>query len=160
MAAGRKTRPTKVEHCGAREVVNPVLFGGGSLRAAAEKTKSIEILVDRLIDKERETVEGGEPAEVVFDLARRMLLSRAIEAVGDLPPGAMGDLSPEKLARMITQLEKSHLEGERLRIRYGIAYERAKEDILARLEEELRGHPELMKQVAALTEKATQKALA
>ncbi len=129
------------------------------LLASAEKTKALEVMVDRLLEHDG-YYDGADPGEKVAALTRRMLLALAVEAASDIPPEAMTRLPPDKLAQMISRLEHTCISGERLRVQYGIAYEKAKEDILARLEEEMRTRPDLMEQVAELTGIAAQKALA
>ncbi len=160
----------KIARYGAEEVVNPILLEGGTLadacRAfeaftgepigrdamarhnrrlddAADKMKSIEVMVDRLLEHDG-YYEGSDPGEKAAALARRMMLTLAVEAVADIPP--------DKLAQMITRLENSRISGERLRLQYTAAFEKAKQAILAKLEVEMRGQPELREQVAALAE--------
>ena len=129
------------------------------LRESAKKTKALEVMVDRLLERE-DYYDGADPGEKVAALTRRMLLALAVEAASDIPPEAMSRLPPDKLAQMISRLEHTRISGERLRVQYGIAYEKAREDILAHLEDEIHARPDLMKQIGELTELAAQKALA
>jgi hypothetical protein len=186
MAGARRGPRSKIERHGAEEVVNKVLRSGGTLReaceasqeftgetvgqgamshhnqrlrASAEKTKTLEVMVDRLLEHDG-YYDGADPGEKVAALTRRMLLALAVEAASDIPPEAMARLPPDKLAQMISRLEHTRISGERLRVQYGIAYEKAKEDILAHLEDEMRTRPDLMKQIGELSELAAQKVLA
>jgi len=176
---------SKIARYGAEEVVNPILLGGGTLAeardafheftgepiglasmsrhnqrlfAAADKMKSLEVMVDRLLEHEG-YYEGSDPGEKAAALARRMMLTLAVEAVADIPPETMKKMPPDKLAQMITRLEKSRISGERLRLQYNAAFEKAKEAILTKLEEEMRGRPELREQVADLAEAAYRDAI-
>lgn len=176
---------SKIRRHGAEEAVNPVLLAGGTLqegceafekftgehigkssisrhnqrlRAAGERMKNAEMLIDRILENEG-YYKGCDPGEKVAALARRMLLTQAIEAVADIPPEEMAKLPPDKLAQMISRLEYSRISSERLRLQFNMAFEGAREAILTKLEEEMRGHPELFKRVAEHADAAFQKAL-
>lgn len=185
--AGKIRRPTKVERYGAEAVVDAVLRRGGtlgeaqaafekatgvsiSLRAlsryksevlhrSVDKARQTEMLVERLIQREGVSYEDCDPGEAVADLARRMLLTRAVEAVAEIPPGEMAALTPDKLAQMISRLEQARVSGERMRLQYDRAFAAAKEAILVQLEEDMRDHPDLLKKVTALAEAAYAKTL-
>ncbi len=185
--AGKRRHTTKIERYGAEAVVDSVLRGGGTLpqacdafqkatgepissnamsryrrnilRRAVDKTRQTEILVDRLIEREDITYEGCDPGEAVADLARRMLLTRAVEAVAEIPPGDMAALTPGQLAQMIARLETARISGERHRLHHDRAFAAAKEAIFAQLEEEMRDHPELLEKVGAVAEEAYAAAL-
>jgi len=177
---------SKIRRHGAEEAVNPVLLAGGTLQEgceafekftgehigrsamwkhnrrlqeAGERTKNIEMLIDRILEHEGYS-EGCDPGEKVAALVRRMLLTQAVEAVADIPTETMSKLPPDKLAQMISRLEYSRISGERLRLQFNMAFEGAREAILTKFEEEMRGHPELFKRVAEHADAAFQKALA
>ena len=170
----------KIARYGAEEVVNPILLSGGTLDeacaafedftgktigrtaickhnqrlfAAADKMKSLELLVDKMLEHDG-YYEGADPGEKAAALARRMLLARAVEAAADIPPEVMKKMPPDKLAQMIARLENARISGERLRLQYNKALDTAKEAILEKLEEEMRAHPKLLEEVAQLAEKA------
>lgn len=186
--AEKARRLNKVERYGAEAVVDAAFRNSGTLlkaQAAFEKAtgatisletlsryrneilvKSIdkarhtEMLVERLVQREGVTYEGCDPGEAVADLARRMLLTRAVEAVAGIPPGDMAALTPDKLAQMISRLESTRISGERLRLQHDRAFTAAKEAIFTQLEDEMREHPDLLKKVAAVAEEAYEATLA
>ena len=172
---------SKVEKYGAENVVDAVLLKGGTLdeardafeeatgepigrssigrrndhlRACTEKMKSLEALVERLIQREGITYEGCDPGEAVADLARRMLMTRAVEAVADMPTEEMAKITPDRLVRLITRLESTRVSGERLRLQYDRAFAAAKEAIFKELEEGMREHPDLYQKVCDVAEAA------
>ena len=129
---------SKIRRHGAEEAVNPVLLAGGTLQEgceafekftgehigrsamwkhnrrlqeAGERTKNIEMLIDRILEHEGYP-EGCDPGEKVAALARRMLLTQAVKAVADIPTETMSKLPPDNLAQMISRLEYSSISGE------------------------------------------------
>ena len=186
--AEKARRVNKVERYGAEAVVDAALRGGGTLQKgkeafekatgetisihtlgryrkdvlvdAAGKARQTEMLVERLVEREGVTYEDCDPGEATADLARRMLLTRAVEAVAGIPPGDMAALTPDKLAQMISRLEYTRISGERLRLQHDRAFTAAKEAIFTQLEDEMREHPDLLKKVAAVAEEAYEATLA
>ena len=186
--AGKGRRINKVERYGAEAVVDAAFRTGGTLQKAqaafekatgetisldtlsryrkevlqraVDKARQTEMLVERLVEREGVTYEGCDPGEAVADLARRMLLTRAVEAVAGIPPGDMAALTPDKLAQMISRLESTRISGERLRLQHDRAFTAAKEAIFTQLEDEMREHPDLLKKVAAVAEEAYEATLA
>lgn len=175
-------RTTKIERYGAEGIMDAVLRGGGTLkqacaafeeatgepiglaavcryrkkiiRGAVDKMRQTEILVDRLIQREGITYDGCDPGEAMADLARRMLMTRAVDAVAEMPPEEMAKLTPDKLAGMIARLESTRVSGERLRLQYDRAFATAKEAIFKELEEGMREHPDLYQKVCDVAEAA------
>ncbi|MBI2132988.1 MAG: hypothetical protein HYT99_09355 [Candidatus Tectomicrobia bacterium] len=121
------------------------------LQDAFERAKAIEEQVDRLISHAAGLAPDElDPAEATAYVARRMLLSRVVEAAALLSPDKMDNLKPAELTRFIMHLENSRLAGDRLRIRHEKLYAQARNDILAEMHESCRGRPDLLAELKHL----------
>ncbi len=173
MGRYRKLIPTKVQRHRAEEKVNPILLEGGTLQEACEafeeatgerihlssmgrhnrriqegieKMQRVEILVDKIIEKN--------PGARAASYAREMLLAQAAEAVAEVTPEAMAKLAPDQLARMVIALERSRNDADRLRLQFTKGFETAKRAILAKMAEDLRDHPDLLDAVREVADRA------
>ncbi|MEE9276517.1 MAG: hypothetical protein V3V62_14525 [bacterium] len=137
---------------------------GLDLRGGIEKMRRIEDLVNRLLwrlgggddaGQTRGAPDSGADSESrMTALARRVLLTKAVEAAVDLSGDAMKALSPDQLARMISRFEETRIASDRLRLQWTKGVEAAKEAIIERLEEELREQPELMASIRGVIDSA------
>ena len=134
------------------------------LRGGIEKMRRMEDLVNRFLwpmsgGDEAGQARGAEdsrgPSESrMSELARRVLLSKAIEAAADVSGDAMKALSPDQLARMISRFEETRIASDRLRLQWNKGFEAAKKAIIKVLEEELRERPELMASIRGVIDSA------
>lgn len=181
----RRGRKSKIEIYGAGKIVDPLLDEGKTYREVAEafeketgekialgsigarnnrllegirKTKRVEAMVDELIE---EVVaydgEGADPGEKVAAAARRMLMTRAVEAVSRMGKESFESLTPEKLVQMVNGLERSRISAEKLKLEYADGFAAAKMAIVKEVRESFREHPEVMDKVCEIVEEATRK---
>lgn len=115
------------------------------LRRATERMRRVHDLAERVV---------AEAKEQNLDMARfagDLLLPRAIEAVADLTDAEMGEMTPKDLSLIIKRLSDAGVSRGHLRNRVEKGVREAKDAILAELEKELKGEPELL---ARMREKA------
>ncbi len=162
----RKRRKNKIEGTPGREAVDECLQDGGSLseacgilrdnegysvsknamsryarnlRAESAELRKLELLVAEIVES-AEAPLGRDTAA----LARRLLLARALDAVRRLPDDSLEDISAERLSLFVSRLERTAAMVERVRLARTKAYDRARDDIFQRIEDELREHPDLL----------------
>lgn len=121
----------------------------GNLVRAADKVREVARLVDRFLTGEQ----VGTEAEMAA-LARRLLLGQALEAAAALSREDVAALSPEKLVQMVVRLEQTRIAAGRLRLQETRGKDKAKEEIIAQLEEELPDRPDLLAGLTALLDEA------
>ena len=181
----RRGRKSKIEIYGAGKIVDPLLAEGKTYQEVAEafeeatgekitlgsigarnnrllegirKTKRIEAMVDELIEEVMAyDGEGADPGEKVAVAARRMLMTRAVEAVSRMGKDAFESLTPEKLAQMVNGLERSRISAEKLKLEYADGFAAAKLAIVTEVRESFHEHPEIMDKVCEIVEEATRK---
>jgi hypothetical protein len=178
----RKPQRSKIDGSPAEEAVKQCLKDGSTLREASgtfrditgenisldsvsryarrfrqntEELFQLESIVDKLVDQ------AGSPIGLdAAALARRLLVIRALEAVEQLPDGSMHELSAERLSMIISRLERSRSVADRTLYMGTKSYTHAREDILAELDEVMRGHPDLMEKNRIVVDQSHENALA
>lgn len=181
----RRGRRSKVEKFGAEKIVDPLLVEGKSYREVADafekatgeplsissvvtrnnrllegirKTRRVEAMVDELIEEVMAyDGEGRDPGEKVAAVARRMLMTQAVEAVSQMGKESFENLTPEKLAQMVNGLERSRISAEKLKLEYQDGFAAAKMAIVKEVRESFRAHPEVMDKVCEIVEATTRK---
>ncbi|MEE9255828.1 MAG: hypothetical protein V3V56_01520 [bacterium] len=170
----RKRRKNKIEGAPGQEGVDKCLQEGGSLREAcgilrdtagysvgtnamaryarnlraeSAELRKLELLVAEIVES-AEAPLGRDTAA----LARRLLLARALDAVRRLPDDSLEDISAERLSLFVSRLERTAAMVERVRLARTKAYDRARDDIFQRIEDELREHPELLMRLREVME--------
>ncbi|OGG46187.1 MAG: hypothetical protein A3F84_10415 [Candidatus Handelsmanbacteria bacterium RIFCSPLOWO2_12_FULL_64_10] len=114
--------------------------------ASIEKVQEVERLVDAFMQRQ------GEGADVdIAAILRQVLLTQSLEAVTEMDAARIKAMKPGELALMIARLERTGAATAQLRMKYGKGVDAALEAILAGLERDLQGDPELF---ARLKEKA------
>ena len=172
----RRGRKSKIEIYGAGKIVDPLLAEGKTYQEVAEAFEeatgekitlgSIGARNNRLLEGIRKTKrievmaydgEGADPGEKVAVAARRMLMTRAVEAVSRMGKDAFESLTPEKLAQMVNGLERSRISAEKLKLEYADGFAAAKLAIVTEVRESFHEHPEIMDKVCEIVEEATRK---
>ena len=178
----RKRRKSKVEGAPGQKAVDKRLREGGTLeeacgilrdnegisvstntmgryarrlRSNAQDLQKLEMLVGEIVDQSEAPL-GRDTAA----LARRLLLARALDAVDQLPDDSLEGLSAERLSMFVSRLERTAVMVERFRLSASKAYDHAWADILKRLDEEWRDHPDLLLKVRKMAEDAYEAAQA
>ena len=142
MAQKRKPAPAGGPEAAAEK---PEESTAARLKRAFERAQAIEGQVDQIISHAAGlAADELDPAEATAYVARRILLSRVVEAAALLSHDKMEKLEPAELTRFIMHLESSRLAGDRLRIRYEKLYAQAREDVIAELERAVADRPDLL----------------
>ena len=170
----RRLPPSDIERNGDGELVNDCLARGWTYRktidfvseaagreyseqqihrhyhrrflASIEKVQEVERLVDAFMRRQ------GEGSDVdIAAILRQVLLTQSLEAVTEMDAARIKAMKPGELALMIARLERTGAATAQLRMKYGKGVDAAAEAIIAGLERDLRGDPELF---ARLKEKA------
>lgn len=114
--------------------------------ASIEKVQEVERLVDAFMRRQ------GEGSDVdIAAILRQVLLTQSLEAVTEMDAARIKAMSPGDLALMIARLERTGAATAQLRMKFGRGVDAAAEAILAGLEKDLQGDPQLF---ARLKEKA------
>lgn len=122
--------------------------------ASIEKVQEVERLVDAFMRRQ------GEGSDVdIAAVLRQVLLTQSLEAVTEMDASRVKAMEPGDLALMIARLERTGAATARLRMKFGKGVDAAAEAILAGLEKELRGDPQLFARLKEKAEAAAAKVL-